>query len=118
MKPSFRVFSQIGRITGLLLFAAGMSSCALVFMGDDGSNGVDSSLVSGVPVTISMPRAAYANGVNWMDYVLPNGNPCVGNENGYTACIHGGETREVEVPGFSSCAGLSMTDALGVFQWT
>jgi hypothetical protein len=42
---------------------------------------------------------------------------CSGDEVGsYLSCIHGGELRQVELPGWS-CSGLRATDALEVFEW-
>lgn len=61
------------------------------------------------------------NGANWNDYVqaLDTVAACDGTETGgYLACIHGGEKRAVEVPGYSSCTGLTATDALGAFDWS
>lgn len=43
---------------------------------------------------------------------------CAGTETGYAGCIHAGQMRKVQLPGITSCAGLSMTDALGVFVWS
>lgn len=66
------------------------------------------------------------NGAKWMDYVKNNNGgtnyynqpdtACAGTENGYFACIHGGEKRKVATS-LTSCTGLSATDSLGVFDW-
>jgi hypothetical protein len=70
--------------------------------------------------------AAYTNGSNWNDYVKNDGGTrysatntvCAGTEGPtYNGCIHGGEMRKVVINGVSSCAGLSMTDTLGAFDW-
>lgn len=74
--------------------------------------------------------AAYSsNGSNWNDYVKYDGADiysaldvaCAGSEAGAVSmpggCIHGGEMRKVSITGVSSCSGLSLTDALGVFTW-
>lgn len=34
-----------------------------------------------------------------------------------TACVHAGEIRKVELPGWTSCQGLTLTENLGVFDW-
>jgi parallel beta-helix repeat protein len=78
-------------------------------------------------VSLSAVTALYpANGVNWNDYVKnddvdiysASDTACAGSETGgYSACLHGGEMRTVEVIGKSSCSGLTATDSLGAFTW-
>ena len=74
-------------------------------------------------------EAAYPNnGSDWNDYVKNDGanvyaatdTACDGTEAGYygSACVHGGEKRKVVVHGTASCAGLSIADNLGAFDWT
>lgn len=73
-----------------------------------------------------------ANGSNWNDYIkyanVPNSDQytqadvaCDGTETSYLeqvdGCIHGGEKKKVVVTGVTSCANLTITDALGVFDW-
>jgi hypothetical protein len=62
----------------------------------------------------------------WLDYVKSDGtNPlnatgtaCTGTETGfYNACIHAGEFRKFDIPNLNSCAGITASDSLGVFQW-
>lgn len=69
----------------------------------------------------------YTGEGDWNDYVKNNGSDyysavgtaCDGTETGlHSACIHGGEKLKVVVTGVSSCAGLTFTDSLGVFNWT
>gem|GEM_PF-2544720 len=43
---------------------------------------------------------------------------CLGTENGYFGCVHGGEKIKIVASGISSCKGLSIQDSLGVFNWT
>jgi hypothetical protein len=64
--------------------------------------------------------ARYSNAAQWNDYVrVSNGTTaCDGTEATYAACIHGGEHRRVNVTTQSDCAGLSMTDNLGAFDWS
>src|ERR1700677_583681 len=65
------------------------------------------------------------NGLNWNSYVKNDGvdifsgsgTACTGAEVGFAACLHGGQMRMAQLPGVSSCLGLSMTDSLGVFVW-
>jgi hypothetical protein len=68
------------------------------------------------------------NGTKWTYYVKNyNGGTdefdqpdtaCAGTEAGYyTSCIHGGEKRKVVVTGYSSCTNLSISDALGAWEW-
>ncbi len=62
-----------------------------------------------------------ANGANWNDYVKASdtATACAGTETGgYSACIHGGEKKAVQVTGKTSCTGLTAQDALGIFDWT
>ena len=66
-------------------------------------------------------------GADWNDYVKNDGadrfdatdTACdaAADGPGYDACIHGGEMRMAEVTGISSCAGITATDALDVFDW-
>jgi hypothetical protein len=70
--------------------------------------------------------AAYSNGSNWNDYIKNDGadiynatnTACAGTENGYDLCMNGGEMRKVVITGVTSCAGLTMTDNLAIFNWT
>lgn len=71
----------------------------------------------------------YTNAAKWNDYIRNNGstvftatdsagNVCDGTETGgYSSCIHGGEKRKVDLPGLTSCSGLTMKDNLNVFNW-
>ena len=67
-----------------------------------------------------------AHGVNWNDYVKNDGatqfaatdTAADGSETGgYSAVIHGGEVRVVEVTGKTNCTGLTAQDALAAFDW-
>jgi hypothetical protein len=59
----------------------------------------------------------YTYGTNWNDYAKADDSAsCVGNEALPTDCVHGGEAKIVYTS-YASCAGLSMTDALGIFDW-
>lgn len=78
--------------------------------------------------TGTMVKAYYLlNGVNWNDYVRNDntsafnatGAAADGTETGgYSAVIHGGEMRSVEVQGHAACGDLTATDSLGAFYWT
>lgn len=64
-------------------------------------------------------------GRNWNDYVKDDGasfklateTACVGNETNYRNCRHAGEMRMLVLPGVTSCAGLTVVDDLGWFDW-
>jgi parallel beta-helix repeat protein len=69
-----------------------------------------------------------AHGANWNDYVARThataGDygqpdlPCdAEGAGGYAACLHGGELRQVLVPGESECTPLSIHDALDAWDW-
>jgi hypothetical protein len=98
---------------------------AAIATGGCGRIGFDPEIDGGVGA-LAVVAPYPAHGSNWLDYVVNDGSgvtsasgaPCTGTELGYTACIHGGEVREVAVPGVSSCAGLAATDALAAFAWT
>lgn len=65
-------------------------------------------------------NAHYENATNWNDYVRASDTniACDGSETGgYSVCVHGGEKREVVVPTYDSCDGLTAEDALKVFEW-
>ncbi len=92
--------------------------------GNQSVSGCSSGLEVDIPLSVV---ASYpTNGANWMDYVendgpdvfSSTGAACLGTELGNSLCLHAGEQRKVAVPGVSSCTGLSLTDALGVFTWT
>ena len=62
-----------------------------------------------------------SNGANWNDYVRASdtATACDGTEpGGYSACLHGGEMRAVEITGYTSCTGLTAVDALDAFDWS
>ncbi len=108
------IFSSIGHVC-TLSSASGTVS---------GSN-VANVALSCTPVSVS---ALYnTNGADWNDYVKNDGTDiytaldtdCTGAETGgYSACLHGGEIRVVEVPGKSTCTGLTVSEVLGAFDWT
>lgn len=69
----------------------------------------------------------YPAHADWNDYVRQEeptidvfhqaGTACSGEETGIGTCIHSGELRRVIVPGYTSCAGLSISDQLEAFEW-
>lgn len=63
--------------------------------------------------------ARYSIAPNWNDYALTAtpASACVGNENGYYMCIHGGEQRRVNYAAAANCTGYVITDELGAFDW-
>ena len=102
---------------------AGLAAVVAVAIAGCGRLDFEGHVDAAGPIAVA---AAYPDSANWLDYVVrdgagvtdASGAPCTGSELGYTACIHGGEIREVLVPGATSCAGLAATDALGAFTWT
>ncbi len=94
---------------------------------DNAGNYTTPVVSSGWIVQLVVLATYPASGSNWNDYVINNGvdifsatgAACTGSESGYyNACLHGGEMRKVVINGASSCAGLTLTDSLGAFNWT
>ena len=106
---------------GILASVVLLSGCAKIW-GPVKSN----SSVSAVTLQLNVQEVYSSHGANWMDYVKNDGTDifsgtdtaCAGTETGYAACLHGGQMRKVVLNGVSSCTGLTLTDALGVFVWT
>ncbi len=78
---------------------------------------------------ITTPKLVYSPG-NWNDYIKNDGADrltasstiCDGTETGnyYQSCIHTGEIRKIEIPGRTSCTGLTMADNAssgGALNW-
>jgi hypothetical protein len=97
----------------------------------DGSSQSTGGGTQGAPTlvqgTVNVSPVYPSNGANWMDYVVNAGgggqawnrpdSPCQGTEAGYFMCLHGGELRQFQATGQSSCSGLTARDALGAFNW-
>ena len=95
----------------------------VALLGGCGGGGGGVPAVSLDAVSPLFSNGADNNGAKWNDYVAGS-NWRVTNTDAAecsaltdSACIHGGERRVVDVTGRSSCAGLSATDDLGVFDW-
>lgn len=70
-------------------------------------------------VATATNAARYSIAPNWNDYALtatPT-SACVGTENGYFTCLHGGEKRRVPWSAAANCTGFAVTDELGAFDW-
>jgi hypothetical protein len=83
--------------------------------------GLASSVIRKEWTVVSLIVAArYGNAPQWMDYVRTSDytTACDGTESARSACHHGGEHRKVIYDQASVCTGLSMTDALGAFDWS
>ncbi len=62
----------------------------------------------------------YPAAPQWGDYAKTSDptQVCAGTEMpDYSACVHGGEHRKVDVPALASCTGLTLRDVLGAFNW-
>lgn len=77
---------------------------------------------------VTVDKTYPTNGAKWLSYIKGNNGgtrffnqpdtACVGNETGSTeACIHAGDKLKVIVTGYTTCAGLTLTDYLGAFDW-
>lgn len=72
-------------------------------------------------VFLDVVPAMPINGKSWNDYVQQDAtgaaidNAC--DPAGSAWCAFGAELKTVTVPGRADCTGLTMTDALGAFQW-
>lgn len=116
MKRNAFLSLAIACLLALILAACGSSG------GSGGGGGGDGL------VTLGTVSALYnTNGAGWNDYVKNDGldvfsatdTACTGTETGgYSACLHGGETRTFEVTGKTACTGLTAEDSLGAFTWT
>jgi hypothetical protein len=83
----------------------------------------DGGIAPSVPVEPVYP----VHGANWMDYVVNSGGgghawdrpdvACTGNEAGYYKCLHGGELKQFQATGITSCANLTADDSFGAFNW-
>ncbi len=81
--------------------------------------------VNVVTATSGLVSAYYSAAPNWNDYVKNDlttqfdatNTPADGTETGgYSAVIHGGEMRSVDI-GITTCTDQTGTDALGAFDW-
>lgn len=73
------------------------------------------------PHNITVEPMFAINGANWNDYVqggnITNATDTACNADTDTACVHAGELRVMDVPGLSSCSGVTAADSLGSFEW-
>ncbi len=78
------------------------------------------------PLNLTVAAAYPTNGAQWLDHVKNDGSgvlsatdtTCATSDTPNSACLHGGEIRRVALPGVTSCSGLTLSDALGVFDWS
>jgi len=96
----------------------------------DASKSQEPAAVSAVPPASTVEQLTvsplYSNAPDWNSYAQNDGpGPlsasnaiCAGDpSNGYYSCIHGGEKRVTTIKGVTSCAGVSVRDALDAFVW-
>ena len=103
--------------------------CSLVIRVPSTLNSTLSNNCGAITAATGSVTPIYPLHANWNDYVhaitAPTSSPynqadtdCLGTEQGYFGCVHGGEKRKVIVTGQSSCLGLQAQDNLGEFAWT
>jgi hypothetical protein len=91
--------------------------------GTDGGDDLDAGPTQSIDVLPLYPT----NGADWNTHVKNNGvdrfsatgAACDGSEVGRYEdnCVHGGAAKVADLPSRTSCAGLSATDRLGLFDW-
>jgi hypothetical protein len=81
------------------------------------SNRVDPLLVEPVYPSFANWNAYVRHSVPAQDVFHQPEVACDGSETGPGGCFHAGELRKIVVAGLDTCAGLSLTDALGAFDW-
>ena len=92
------------------------------------NDGIVDSAVDTVTITATLETLAVGalfpnNGANWNAYVkgmsifTATDLACDAATDGGNGCVHGGEFRVVELPGRTSCTGLSLNETLGAFDW-
>ncbi len=89
--------------------------------------------VNGANVTTVRVRCADLavypiNGSGWGDWIEADGSGVLSASDrscdpdtsgvGCRACLHGGELRRLEIPGVTSCTGVTIRDRLGAFRWS
>ena len=115
------------RVRNYIISLFAVSALTLIFSACGGGGGGGSPTPSG-PAAGPPVGAFYSNGADWNDYIVNSGSTQFDATNtacnaatdgpGYSACLHGGEIRAMEITGYRSCTGLTATDALGAFDWT
>lgn len=110
----------------------GLSSCSLRILHVDlGQPDATVSTITLPAIEVSVASVYPAQGAQWNSYIKfddgaqnayhQSDDACDGTETGrwgaLNGCIHGGEKLKVAVTGQSTCAGLTVTDQLGVFDW-
>ena len=107
-----------------------VTGCNGVLSGNTYTTGpitADCTVSASFGYTLSTVTPLYdVNGVNWNDYIKNDGVDALsagdvaadGTETGgYSSVIHGGEFRQVQVTGKTSCTGLTAQDELDAFEW-
>ncbi|MBW2736524.1 MAG: right-handed parallel beta-helix repeat-containing protein [Deltaproteobacteria bacterium] len=110
------------RLPALLALAALHANCTRAGFDASADAGSNNDVL---PVTFQVEHVFSVENSNWNSYVdndgatpvEASGVSCDLSANGYNQCVHGGERRKVVVPNIASCAGLSIEDALGLFDW-
>lgn len=111
-------------LLAVTMVAGGLGACSpLTFNrlvgapGGGSSEDEDDGVTPPVPFVLEV-APLYTHGQNWNDWAKSDDSAaCAGTETEITDCVHGGEKR-VALTEYSTCAGLSAADTLGVFDWT
>ncbi|MBX9769102.1 MAG: hypothetical protein K2X47_17635, partial [Bdellovibrionales bacterium] len=109
---------------GCLLSPATYYRASVTAVGSDSSTTIASNSGFRIYTGLLVLPVYPLYGAHWMDSIYNDGAsateasglPCSGSEVKYSSCVHGGEMKKVATQ-FSSCSGLSLSDALGVFKW-
>ncbi|MGE0616573.1 MAG: hypothetical protein AB7P04_13135, partial [Bacteriovoracia bacterium] len=117
MSTSFKNFlSQLA----LVALAVGLSGCLLAEVGVRSAEVAIVEPCAGVATVSTSVEPYFSAAPNWNTYVR-TASPatlCDGTETGiHSACRNGGEWKQVSLPGYTSCDGLSLSETLGHFQW-
>ena len=96
-----------------IVVVVGLSGCGRLGFDDDPP-------VREVPISITVDSVSSHTSGEWNVYATNDGSdqPCDPSATPFSACIHAGELRRASIAGASSCTGLTLTDSLGVFDWT
>lgn len=76
---------------------------------------LSNSSEGGKPLLSLTVSPTYSSFSNFLEYTQPDGLGCDPGTD--TDCVHGGEKRQAQLTGYSSCLNITGSDSLGVFEW-